>query len=142
MPKILVVEDDTIWQRMIPLQLSGLQGIINTVATGEEAISQFDEAVRLNEPYDACVLDSMFPKKGGDLPDYSAPLEIAREFIIVRKKLSPHRVFVIGSIADFVKEGMDSIGLKNFYFKDKGNRQPYQKHYIHLTADLSQSLRR
>ena len=142
MPKILVVEDDAAWQRIISSQLSGLLGIINNVETGEDAISRFDEALRLNEPYDACVLDSMFPQKGAGLPDYAAPLEIAREFIIERKKLSPHRFFVVGGVADFVRGDMVKLGLNNFYFKERESKQPYQKHYSHLRTDLGQALRR
>ena len=141
MPKIMVVEDDAAWQRIIRSQLSGLQGIVDTVTAGEDALSRFDEAARLKEPYDACVLDTMFPKKGGNLPDYSAPLELIIEFVN-KRKFPPQRVFVVGSVAPYIKEEMTKLDLNNFYFKEESGKQPYQKHWSRLRADLSQSLRR
>jgi len=139
MPKILVVEDDPHWDKILQQHLSGLQGIVNTVTNFDDAVSKIEESIRLSQPYDAYILDTMFPKKPGALPAYEAPFELIEE--MRGKGIQSERIFAVGYMDLAFMQKAKEMGLKKFYFKEKERRLEGQKHYTQIRADLAAVLR-
>ncbi|MBI2657772.1 response regulator [Candidatus Woesearchaeota archaeon] len=139
MPKILVVEDDPLWKKIFQQYLIGLQGIVNAVSNSDDAVSKIEESIRLNEPYDAYILDTMFPKKPGALPAYEAPFELIEE--MRGKGIQSERIFMIGHMDPVFMQKAKGMGIKKFYFKEKERKLEGQKHYTQIRADLAAILR-
>ena len=133
MPKVLIVEDDSSWQRIHRTALERIleKSDIVVVSSYEDATS------RLVVEYAAYILDGEFPRQQGQTPQRLG-IGLAEE--IHSRSVPYDRIIIASGNSSLLKEAR-ALGIEKIYSKGSPNIEAGERDIQQLAKDLKPLLR-